>query len=102
MMMTCSYHCMTRGLTKGVKYLLGGTFGYGLAHAIPQVQSYKTFIYPSSQRHLLWVDKVCLAAAITASTPLMWPWMLREDLIRVECLVRGKPIRDYLPASDDP
>lgn len=97
---------MAGGLPKGVKYLLGGTFAYGLAHAIPRAQSYKTFFYPcsnyESDRHLLWADKVLLAALITASTPLTWPLMLREDLVRVECLVRGKPIRDYLPVSDDP
>ena len=69
---------------------------YGMAHAIPKVRSYRTYMYPCPQKPLLLADQVLLGALITASTPLTWPLMLREDLVRLECFVRGKPVQDYL------
>lgn len=88
-------------LTKGAKIFLGLGCAYGLAHAIPAVQSYRTSMYPRSKQPLLLVDKVFAVAVLTAITPLVWPLMLREDLIRLECLVRGKPVADYLPVDDE-
>lgn len=77
---------------------------YGLAHGIPYAWSYKTRIYKSSYREpkeLLLVDKVGVVVANTVTAPILWPLLFREDLIRLECLARGKPVRDYLPADDD-
>jgi len=88
-------------LTKGAKVLLGLACAYGLAHAIPAVQACRTWVYPRANQPMLLVDKVFVVAVLTASTPLLWPFMLREDLIRLECLVRGKPVTDYLPADDE-
>ena len=81
------------------------TCAYGLAHAIPRVWSYKTSLYNTlftePKRELLLVDKVGLVVANTVTAPFMWPFLLREDLIRLECFARGRPAQDYLPASDD-
>jgi hypothetical protein len=81
------------------------TCAYGLAHAIPYVWSYKTSLYNTlyteTKREMLLVDKVGLVVANTVTAPFMWPFLLREDLIRLECFARGRPAQDYLPASDD-
>lgn len=81
------------------------TCAYGLAHAIPRVWSYKTSLYNTlytePKRELLLVDKVGLVVANTVTAPFMWPFLLREDLIRLECFARGRAAQDYLPASDD-
>lgn len=81
------------------------TCAYGLAHAIPRVWSYKTSLYNAlytePKRELLLVDKVGLVVANTVTAPFLWPFLLREDLIRLECFARGRPAQDYLPASDD-
>ncbi len=93
-------------LQRALNLYLNVTLAYGLAHALPSAWSYKTSMYSTGyhapKKELLFVDKTAMVFASTVSTPVLWPILLRDDLIRVECLVRGKPIRDYLPASDDP
>ena len=85
--------------------LCGGFFGYGLLHAIPVANSRQArclYGYKSAPDHpLLWTDRICLTLLLTASTPFTWPMMLREDLVRLECLLRGKRIRDFLPEDAD-
>jgi hypothetical protein len=86
----------------GLPLLIGTGFAYGLAHAIPLVRARRTvYKYDFNDNKLgreplLWTDQLGLAAAIAVSTPFTWPFMLREDLIRLECLVRGKQARDYI------
>ena len=84
---------------------LGITQAYGAVHAIVDVWSYKTSLYRTSYkdptRELLLVDKVGLVVVNTAMAPFLWPFILRTDLIRLECFARGQPAQDYLPASDD-
>jgi hypothetical protein len=79
-------------------------FSYGLAHTIPAVNSRRTrLLYGYSavpDQPLLWTDRVGLALLFTACTPFTWPLMVREDLVRLECLVRGKRVRDFLPEDD--
>ena len=81
------------------------TWAYGLAHAIPYVWSYKTSLYRTlykdPKRELLLVDKAALVVATTVTGPFLWPFLLREDLIRLECFAGGQPTHDYLPASVD-
>jgi hypothetical protein len=78
---------------------------YGLLHAIPQCWSYRTRMYSRSYseeaKEVLLVDKAILMAAHAVSAPVIWPLLLRDDLIRLECLARGKPAGEYLPANDD-
>ncbi len=78
---------------------------YGLVHAIPELWSYKTRIYRKSYsdepKELLLVDKTGLMVAQTVAAPVFWPLLLRDDLIRLECLARGKPAHEYLSANDD-
>ena len=92
-------------LPRALRLYLNVTLAYGLAHALPSAWAYKTAMYRSSykdpKKELLLVDKLGMVVAETVSTPILWPILMREDLIRVECLVRGKPIRDYLPGHDD-
>jgi hypothetical protein len=87
--------------------LVGTGFAYGFAHAIPLVRARKT-VYKYDfkdgkmvREPLLWIDQVGIAAAIAFSTPVTWPLMLREDLVRLECLVRGKRAQDYLDNGGD-
>lgn len=82
-------------------YLKGATL-FGLVHAIPYAWSHQSSIYPThGRRELLVVDKVALIGFYALSAPVVWPLMLREDLVRLECLVRGKSVREYLPVNDD-
>lgn len=79
---------------------------YGLAHAVPFVWSYKTSMYSTygrlePKRELLLVDKVGLVFATTVTAPILWPFLLREDMIRLECFACGKPVSDYIPPESD-
>ena len=47
------------------------------------------------------MDKAAVVIGMTVSAPVLWPLLLRRDLIRLECLARGKPAGEYLPANDD-
>ncbi len=76
------------------------TFAFALAHAIPLVWSFKTW-YENKRCEMMIVDKVILAGLCTLSGPVLWPCFLREDLIRLECLVRGRQAQDYLPGGSE-
>lgn len=94
-----------RHLSQPFGLYLGITQAYGLVHAISGVWSYKTSLYNTKydepKRELLLVDKVGLVVANTVTAPFLWPFLLREDLIRLECFARGQSTQGYLPASDD-
>jgi hypothetical protein len=70
-------------------------------HTIPELWSYKSRVYTYEPKELLLVDKAAVVIGMTLSAPVLWPLMLRHDLIRLECLARGKPAKEYLPANDD-
>ena len=76
------------------------TCGYGLVHAVCEAWSLQTRIYQlhpgDPPREVLLVDKASLIAFATMVTPATWPLLLRDDLIRLECYVRGKRVADYL------
>jgi hypothetical protein len=84
---------------------LCGLFGYGLAHSIPVVNSRQARqVYGYSavpDAPLLWTDRAGLLLLFTACTPFTWPMMVREDLVKLECLLRGKRVTDYLPEDKD-
>ena len=86
------------------KYL-GITMAYGFAHAVPFAWSYKTSLYRTTynapKQELLVVDKVALVVVNTVTTPFLWPFLLREDMIRLECFARGKPVSDYIVPDSD-
>ena len=89
-------------LPPALRLYVGVTCAYGLAHAIPDACSRKTSVYYGhGKRELLHVEKLGLIVADTVTAPVRWPALLRSDLIRLECLVRGKPTRDYLPSAND-
>lgn len=84
---------------------INATLAYGLAHSLSSVWSRKTRAYRTTYdepaKELLVVDKCFLVLVNTGMSPVIWPYFLRRDLIQLECLARGKPVRDYLPADDD-
>lgn len=88
-------------LLPGLRLYVGATCAYGLAHAVPHAWNKKTWMYRTTDKcELLVVDKLFLVVANTATAPILWPFIVRDDLIRLECLVRGKPARDYLGQCD--
>ena len=101
--------CTILGVTmknRTFNLLVGTGFAYGLAHAIPLVRARRT-VYKYDfkdgkmvREPLLWIDQVGIAAAIAFSTPITWPLMLHEDLVRLECLLRGKRVQDYIDSGD--
>ncbi len=88
---------------KSGKSLLGFTcfiYVYGMAHAIPRVQSYRTFMYPNHNKPLMLADQFLFGVMIIASTPFTWPWMFQEDLVRLDCFVRGEPLATKVGSDD--
>ena len=69
-------------MPEGVKVYLGVTCAFSMVHAIWDIASpeYKDFMV---------VDKIGLVLLATVSGFVIWPILLREDLILLECLVRG-------------
>ena len=78
------------GLPRALHLYWNVTCAYALAHAVPYAWSHR------STKELLVVDKMLLIVGGALSGPLIWPLFVRDDLVRVECLVRGKRARDYL------
>ncbi len=46
-------------------------------------------------KHKLLIDQIGGVAAGTLAAISIWPFMLGEDLVRLECAVRGKDPREY-------
>jgi hypothetical protein len=85
-----------------LKLYFASTMAYSFAHTVPRVWSFKTVWYPGCEKkEYLWVDKVGMVTMNTVMGPFCWPVRLREDLVQLECRVRGKAVKDYLPANDD-
>jgi hypothetical protein len=89
-------------LSVGLKCYLWVTCAYGLAHSVQDVWALKTNLYgshvskPDNLREMMLVDKFVVVVMGTVSSSVLWPLLLRDDLIRLECLVRGKQVKDYL------
>lgn len=80
-----------------------GTYAYGLTHGVRFVQSCpgrNMYTTPTPPKHLLWTDQLLIAGGIALCGPFAWPVMLRGDLTRLECRLRGKRLQDYLPDVD--
>jgi hypothetical protein len=78
------------------KYYCVITFAYGAVHAIRELWSFKTY-YKNKKQEMALVDKLSMGVGMTGSAYFLWPVLLRQDLIRLECLLRGKSVTDYLP-----
>jgi hypothetical protein len=88
---------MIPGLRRAVYLYVGVTWAYGVAHAIPFLWSRKTkYVLSKERQDMLLVDKVLHGAQLGCSSLFLWPFLLREDLIRLECLMRGKRASDFL------
>ena len=89
-------------MPRALKIYLRTTCAYGLVHAIQWTWSRTTNLYNThGRREFLHVDKLLLVGLNTVSAPFIWPLLLRADLIRLECLVRGKPVGEYLGPEHD-
>jgi len=78
------------------------TMAYGFVHAVPYAWNRKTSLYRGhGRKELLFVDKAGWIVTNTVAAPFWWPFLVREDLIRLECLARGKRISDYMLDNDD-
>lgn len=82
-------------MSKAHKYYCGITFAYGAVHAIRELWSFKTY-YNQKKQEMALVDKLSLGVGMTCSTYFLWPFLLRRDMIHLECLLRGKRVTDYL------
>lgn len=83
--------------------LIVGYFGfgflYGLAHASTIISS-KAVYRDSGVRERLLVDKLILMGGTIIIATSAWPLWIRKDLVRIECIARGKPVADYLRDDD--
>ena len=87
-------------MSKAHKYYCGITFAYGAVHAIRELWSCKTY-YNQKKQEMALVDKLSFGVGMTGSAYFLWPILLRQDLIHLECLLRGKRVADYLPYIED-
>jgi hypothetical protein len=101
------YSALMSMTTRSLQLLVGAGFANGFAHAIPIVRSHRT-VYKHDLKDgklgrepLLWIDQIGIAVAIAVSTPFTWPWMFHEDLLRLECMVRGKLAQDYVDSGGE-
>lgn len=47
------------------------------------------------EKDMLFVDKLGRITGSTCAALIMWPWILGEDLARLECIIKGKDAREY-------
>jgi hypothetical protein len=77
-----------------------GTLSYGFIHsAACEYSKTKHFYQQRSYNYVakekLLIDKLGRTALGTAAAPVAWPLMVNYDLIRLDCLVRGKDAAEY-------
>jgi hypothetical protein len=79
---------------------LGLTVCYGVGHMIPAVWWLKWRMYNErpgeAAKDVLVVDKALLVMLVGGAGPVLWPLMLREDLVWFECWARGKAVSEYI------
>jgi len=49
----------------------------------------------NEMKEMLLVDKMARITGQTCAALFIWPYMVGEDLTRLECAVKGKDIREY-------
>ena len=86
-------------IAKMVVGYLGFGLVYGLAHASTIISS-KAVYRDSGVRERLLVDKLILMGGTIIIATYGWPLWIRNDLVRIECIARCKPVADYLRDDD--
>ncbi len=81
-----NYVCVTAGygFMRSVTYDYSGTKEY-----------FNTKKYAIETKQMLLTDQLGRITSRTLTAVFAWPWMLGEDLTRLECTVRGKDSAEY-------
>ncbi len=71
-------------------------FGRAVTYDYEDTRKYWNFKHSLEEvKEMLVVDKVVRVEDRTFAALFMWPVMLRDDLMRLECRVRGKDRKEY-------
>ena len=79
---------------------LGSTMAYGFARAVTYDRE-STGLYHNKKtdrgevKEMLVIDQVWRVMGMTCSTAVLWPFLLGNDLSRLECVMRGKNYEEY-------
>jgi hypothetical protein len=76
--------CITYGFVRSVTYDYKGTKRY-----------YNEVTEKREEKEMLLVDKIGRITGGSCAALFIWPVMLGEDLVRLECAVKGKDTREY-------
>jgi predicted patatin/cPLA2 family phospholipase len=76
------------------------TAGYGFVRSVTYDYShtkeyFNTKKYAIETKQMLLTDHLGRITSRTLAAVFAWPWMLGEDLTRLECAVRGKDYAEY-------
>jgi hypothetical protein len=58
-------------------------------------QYYNKITDKHEEKDMLLVDKIGRIMGSTCAALFLWPWILGEDLARLECIIKGKDAREY-------
>ena len=91
---------LTDVFVKWVGRYVGATVTYGLVRSVTYERVGSKIYYNNNTKDyetkdMLLVDTVGTVTWNTLAAPSVWPWMLSNDLTRLECAVRGKDVREY-------
>ena len=76
--------CLSYGFVRSVTYDYKSTKKY-----------YNEISGKNEVKDMLLVDKIGHISGSTWAAVFLWPAMLGEDLVRLECAVKGKDAREY-------
>ena len=87
-------------VSKFLKYYAGGTLLYGFVRSTtydfkPKGEYYNWKTHSYETKDILLVDCVKRVTANTVAAVTVWPLMLNDDIVRLECAVYGKDPREY-------
>jgi hypothetical protein len=87
-------------VSKFVKYYASATLLYGFVRSVtydfkPTGEYYNWKTHSYETKDILLVDCVKRVTANTAAAVTVWPLMLNDDIVRLECAVYGKDPREY-------
>lgn len=88
------------GLNRIVNIYLNTTLAYGFVRAVTynyenQKLYYNAHTSDFERKEMLVFDKIGTISFKTSAAVVAWPFMLRDDLVRLECAITGKDPDEY-------
>ena len=91
---------MVEHLIKFFKYYTTTCLAYGFTRSVTYARENKYTYYNTrtktyEEKEMLLMHKLLGITVMSMATLIVWPGMVAEDTVQLECTVRGKDIEEY-------